>query len=519
MESEKLVNIDITEENVKFYIDKVHKSPGSDAIHAIVLKELKDILAKPLSDIFNSSINSGEIPVVFKRANVTPIFKKGNKKLPSNYRPISLTSLVGKLQESIIRDHLVNHLNRYNLIRASQHGFRNNKSCLTNLLEFFNKVVNDYDKHGAVDIIYLDFRKAFDLVPHKKLLLKIKAHGIDGNVLKWIEEWLTERKQRVVINGIKSSYVPVTSGVPQGSVLGPILFLIYINDLDANVINNIAKFADDTKISGIADNLESCESIQNDLNNITEWSTTWGMEFNVEKCKTLHIGNKNINFPYNMGGNNLSVTAEQKDLGIIVDNKLKFSKQCVEASKKANKMLGFIARTFEYRSKDIILPLYKSLVRPHLEYAVQCWSPHYVKDITVLERVQRRATKLIPAIRNLPYSTRLQRLHLHSLELRRIRGQMIEVFKILNGFDEAENLIVRSSNSVTRTNGYKLRGIRFKTDIAKKNFSNRIVNAWNLLPASVVSSDSINQFKNRLDKFFESDKFSVFSRVCELKVT
>ena len=186
---------------------------------------------------------------------------------------------------------------------------------------------------------------------------------------------------------------------------------------------------------------------------------------------------------------------------------------CVESA------LGFIARTFEYRSKDIILPLYKSLVRPHLEYAVQCWSPHYVKDITVLERVQRRATKLIPAIRNLPYSTRLQRLHLHSLELRRIRGQLIEVFKILNGFDEAENLLFRNCNSVTRNNGCKLRGSRFKTDIAKNFFSNRIVNAWNLLPSSLVSSDSINQFKNRLDKFFESDKFSDFSRICELKVT
>merc|ERR1712074_255324 len=280
LESEKLVDIDIKEENVRFYIDKLKasKSPGTDAIHAIVLKELKDILTKPLTDIFNSSINNGEIPAVFKCANITPIFKKGDKKLPSNYQPISLTSLVEKLQESIIRDHLVNHLKRYNLIRASQHGFRNNKSCLTNLLEFFNKVINDYDNHRAVDVIYLDFRKAFDLVPHKKLLLKLKAHGIDGNVLEWIKEWLTERKQRVVINGIESSYVPVTSGVPQGSVLGPILFIIYVNDLNANVLNNIAKFADDTKISGIADNLESCESIQSDLNKIIEWSSTWGMD-------------------------------------------------------------------------------------------------------------------------------------------------------------------------------------------------------------------------------------------------
>ena len=151
-----------------------------------------------------------------------------------------------------------------------------------------------------MDIIYLDFRKAFDLVPHNKLELKLKNHGIEGNVLKWIKEWLNDRKQRVVINGANSEFVNVTSGVPQGSVLGPVLFLIYINDLDANIINNIAKFADDTKLSAPSHNTTSCESLQTDLNNILNWSKIWEMEFDIAKCKYLHIGNNNINFTYTM---------------------------------------------------------------------------------------------------------------------------------------------------------------------------------------------------------------------------
>ena len=490
-DNEILRTIEVQEHEIVKYIDKikVNKAPGPDAIYPIVLKELKSVIAKPLAYIFNQSLRSGVIPEDFKIANVTPIFKKGDKTKASNYRPISLTSIAGKIQESIIRDRIVNHIEEFNLINNTQHGFRNKKSCLTNLLEFFSKVVSDFDEKRAVDIIYLDFRKAFDLVPHDKLIVKLRSLGIDGEVLKWIKEWLNDRKQRVVINGKFSNFVNVTSGVPQGSVLGPILFIIFVNDLDINIVNNISKFADDTKISGLADTIENCQLLQSDLNKISQWSKTWGMQFNVNKCNSLHIGNKNINFDYKMEGVTLEKVSTHKDLGVTVNNKLKFNSQCVASSKMANRVLGFISRSFEYRSKEIILPLYKSLVRPHLEYAVQFWSPYYSKDIDMLERVQRRATKLIVNLRNLPYEDRLKRLGLQTLKTRRLRGELIEVFKILNGFDlVSSELLTLAPQGRTRNNGFKLACKRFRTDVAKNFFANKIVNEWNKFPREVEFS-------------------------------
>ena len=265
----------------------------------------------------------------------------------------------------------------------------------------------------------------------------------------------------------------------------------------------MAKFADDTKISGVSTKYENCLALQSDLDKITKWCENWDMSLNYEKCTSLHIGNNNVNFTYTMNDKLLNKAIEQKDLGVIIDNKLKFSKHCKESSKKANKILGLVSRSFEHKSKDIILPLYKSLVRPHLEYASQFWNPHYRKDIDVLERVQKRATKQIPSVRNLPYSERLRALKIHSLETRRLRGQLIEVYKIINGFDLlGDNILTVDRNSITRNNGLKLKGKRFHTDVAKNFFANRVINEWNKLPHEVVHAPSINSFKNRLDKYF-----------------
>ena len=203
-----------------------------------------------------------------------------------------------------------------------------------------------------------------------------------------------------------------------------------------------------------------------------------------------------------MNGVPLEKVSEQKDLGVVINNKLKFNSQCVSSSKTANKVLGFIFRSFEYRSKEIIIPLYKSLVRPHLEYAIQFWCPYYCKDIDILERVQRRATKLIVNMRNLPYEERLKRLGLQTLKTRRLRGELIEVFKILNNIDLVNpGLLSLAPHGITRNNGLKLVGKRFQTDIAKNFFANKVVSQWNSLPRDVVHAQSINMFKNRIDKY------------------
>jgi hypothetical protein len=508
--TEILDSMIITESDVLHAIEKikVNKTPGPDKISPRILKEVKHQISKPLSILFNKSLGLGKVPSNWKCANVTPIFKKGDKCQPGNYRPISLTSVVCKLMETIIRDNLVKFLEENNIINNSQHGFRNKRSCLTNLLDFFHYVFDVFDESRSVDVVYLDFQKAFDKVPHKRLLNKLRTHGISGNIRNWLEDWLSERKQRVVLNGVSSKWLKVKSGVPQGSVLGPILFLIYINDMDDGIACKISKFADDTKIASKVTTTHDREILQSDLDRLVNWASKWQMKFNVEKCKVLHIGSNNNRAQYLMNGQQLSAVNKEKDLGITISSDLKPSQHCSEVFKTANKLVGFIGRAFENKSEKVILKLYNSLVRPHLEYCVQFWSPYYRKDIEKLERVQRRITKMIPRLRNLPYEERLEELSLFSLSKRRMRGDLIEVFKIFKGFDNinAEDYFtIDHSNRTRKRNSFKILGKRFLSNEAKHFFFNRVVNVWNSLPSNVVDSITVTTFKNRLDKYLDSN--------------
>ena len=499
-----LSNCNFSDNAVIKALNKINanKTSGPDCIAPRVLKEAKFQLCRPLSILFTKSFNSGKIPNDWKLANVTPIEKKGNKATPSNYRPISLTSVVCKLMESIIRDQLVTFLEENDLIKNTQHGFRNKRSCLTNLLDFYNEVYNVYDETKAVDVIYLDFQKAFDKVPHQRLLIKLKSHGVTGKLLKWVEDWLSERKQRVVINGKASNWRDVLSGVPQGSVLGPILFIIYVNDIDDGLTCKISKFADDTKItSRVTTSVEKLD-LQSNLNQLIRWAEKWQMQFNVDKCKVLHIGSNNDQTKYSLNGSELCKVNNEKDLGIIISNDLKPGKHISEVVKTANKIAGFIGRAFDYKSEKVILTLYNSLVRPHLEYCVQFWSPYFRKDVDKLERVQRRVTKMIPRLRNKPYDERLKELGLFSLSKRRLRGDLIEIFKMFRGLDNVNihDYLNVDERNITRSNGYKIVGKHFRSEEAKHYFFNRVVNVWNSLPAQVVDSGTLETFKNRVDK-------------------
>ncbi|CAM4478002.1 unnamed protein product [Lepidochelys kempii] len=229
--------------------------------------------------------------------------------------------------------------------------------------------------------MYLDFQKAFNKVPHQRLLRKVSCHRIRGKVLSWTDNWLKDRKQRVGINGQFSKGREVYSGVPQGSILGPVLFNIFINDLEKGVNSEVAKFADDTKLLKIVKTQADCEELQKDLSKLGDWATKWQMKFNVDKCKVMHIGKHNPNYTYTMMGSKLAVTTQERDLGVIVDSSLKTSTQCAAAVKRANTMLGIIKEGIDNRTENIMLPLYKSMVHPHLEYSVHMWSLHLKKKI------------------------------------------------------------------------------------------------------------------------------------------
>ena len=252
-----------------------------------------------------------------------PIFKKGSRHQTSNYRPVSLTSQICKVVKSIIRDQLVQHLDYNNLITNSQHGFRKGYSCTINLLVFLETVTAKIDSKHNVDAIYLDLAKAFDKVPHRRLLLKLRAHGIGGLVGSWIKSWLTDRWQKVCLKGSYSSWTRVWSGVPQGSVLGPVLFLIFINDIDMAVSSNVLKFADDTKLYRVVDCQQEGQKLQKDLDGVCEWAEDWKMMFNTEKCKVIHYGKSSINFKYSMHGKLLEEVTSEKDLGVVITKDLK----------------------------------------------------------------------------------------------------------------------------------------------------------------------------------------------------
>ena len=287
---------------------KPHSAAGPDGIALKLLQQCEDELAPVLAMLYRKLLNSEQVPAEWKTASVIPIFKKGKKTAAENYRPVSLTCVSCKLLESIIKDDIMDHLSRNQLIRKSQHGFMKGKSCATNLLEFLDKITEATDKGSSTDVVYLDFAKAFDKVPTERLLRKVQAHGIGGQIGNWIHAWLTDIKQRVSVNGKHSRWRKVLSGVPQGSVLGPVLFLLFINDLDLETTEKqlIKKFADDTKIAQTIESPEDAAELQNTLARLEAWAVKWGMQFNIAKCHVMHIGKNNPKNVYLMGGVQLS---------------------------------------------------------------------------------------------------------------------------------------------------------------------------------------------------------------------
>jgi hypothetical protein len=513
----ELQNMVVTEEQVRKALSTINefKSPGPDGFHPKCLKELCNVLSKPISYLFNISLTTGKVPNDWKIANVTPIFKSGPKNTPGNYRPVSLTSVLCKLLERFIRDDIILHLTQHDFLTGKQHGFVSNRSCMTNLLQAMDDWTKLLDCNNNIDVLYLDFKKAFDSVPHIRLLEKLRSLGIAGNILNWLADFLKDRKQRVVINGVTSGWKEVTSGVPQGSVIGPTLFLVFINDLQFECKNSsMLLFADDTKLYREVNNLTDWRLLTEDLNRVFEWSLKWQLHFNKTKCKVMHIGKKNNQYKYVLDKNDilseLQAVTEEKDLGVIIDDKLTFRSMIDEKTNKANSMWGMIRRNFNVENKEIARLLFSSLVRPHLEYCNSVWNPFYKIDQDKLERVQRRATKQVPGFRELDYEDRLESMKLPSLKFRRLRGDLIQMFKFTHNLYDAQlDSIKLDTRDRTRGHSFKLLKERHQQVVRSNFLVNRTVNDWNRLPEEVVQANTLNAFKNRLDKHYVKSRYTV----------
>ena len=517
---ERLEDIEITEGKVEAIIEslRVCAATGPDGIGNRTIKELKAQMVKPLTMIFRKSLDDGEVPDDWKVSNIAPIFKKGSRTEPKNYRPVNLTSNVCKIMEKLVKVDLEAHLEK-SVLKNSQHGFRRGRSPTTNMVEFLEVTTKWLDDGKSFDVVFFDFSKAFDKVCHRRLPVKLHAAGVRGKIKAWICEWLSGRRQRVVVDGNKSEWVDVDSSVPQGTVLGGTLFNLYVDDIDdpIDIIEALLrKFADDTKMARIVEEEVDAEKLQSEIDGLVEWARRWAMSFNVEKCKVMHIGRKNRRFEYTMEGVKMGVAEEEKDLGVWMESTMKPTRQCEAAAKQANSVLGLITKSFHYRSAKTLVPLYKTFVRPKLDYAAAVWSPWMEKDIEMLEKVQKRLVRMISDTNGESHEERLKSVGLTSLKDRRKRGDAIETFKTLRGFNRVEKdswfSIQRGDERATRANtevgddGEKRRGdvlVKQKAnlEIRRNFFTQRAERTWNALPGWVQEQQTVNGFKSAYDNW------------------
>ena len=502
------LKIDIKDVQFELSMLDMGKAMGPDNIHPKLLKFLSDSVdfVTAVWKLFDKCTVTSSIPSQWKTASVTALFKKGSKKDPLNYRPVSLTCIISKVYEKFVRRHILEHVETK--IHTSQHGFVERKSCLSNLLESVDLVLELLEEGAPVDIFYFDFRKAFDSVPHYRLLTKLESFGITGNTLKIIQDFLTGRSFQTSIMGTLSEIRKVLSGIPQGTVLGPVLFVLFINDLPDSVNALTKLFADDLKAFVDARNRTSTQTMLSDLE---IWEDRWMLKFNPTKCKVLHLQlNNNPENVYQFHDVALDCIDTERDLGVVVNKSLTWDSQISACISKANQMVAWVTRNTVLRDKFTMRSIYRTIIRPNLEYCAQLWSPAAKhgnwSDIINLENVQRRFTRLVEGIGTLPYSERLEEMKLTTLAERRIRGDLIETFKILNSLVEYGDSLFRTGRS-----GEKLLRTNSKSSdkaIIKLHDSflpNRVLQYWNILPSSVRNSSSVDQFKCNLEHFKASN--------------
>lgn len=490
--------------NLCTILDTLHSLPSKnstspDNIPYIVLKNCADSLAPILTDLFRSILDDGHIPAIWQKSIIIPIYKKGEKTDPKNYRPISLTSTVCRVFERILHEKITEFLNKKSFFNENQFGFLKNRSTTSQLLSTFNDFYESIEKNQNIDIVYIDFAKAFDTVPIELLLQKAKIVGIGGKILKFLKNFLTNRCFRVKIGNNLSENYHTYSGVPQGSILGPLLFLIFINDLPDVISKNIGikLYADDVKIYLAYKKPSELEELSNALKELEKWAKSNGLKISQDKCSVLHIGKNNVKKEYHILGNKIQKTECVRDLGILIDSQLSFNEHISKIVKNAYFKGYQILRTVKTRNLNTLVFIYKTYVRPQLEYATEIWNPKTNKQIDKIEKVQKFFTRIALkkcGLIHRPYQERLTTCNLQNLSERRKITDLTTTFKIIRGLTslETSKFINLSSRSVRRPFLIKVKRHTAKT---QNSFFNRIVSQWNKLPKKAVEIKSVKQFR------------------------
>ena len=486
---------------------KSSSSAGEDNIHPLLLKSCAETLALPLSLIFRLSLSTGSLPDDWKRSKVVPIFKSGSKSSPLNYRPVSLTSVPCKVLERLLVEHIMDFINENGLFSQNQFGFRSGHSAEDQLLLIYSDVVKQVDIGNIVDMLFLDYSKAFDVVNHRLLLRKLSSLGFSRQMIGWIEGFLCGRRMSVSVGGESSRFVDVSSGVPQGSVLGPVLFLIYVNCIAEGLKCKWYAYADDFKLYiqyPKGQDQDNSTVLQSDLSLIDSRSISWNLNLNPAKCVVVRFGGgayQEAGSGYFVGNQELRLVEFHRDLGIVVDHTLKFHRHINTLVCKASGLANQLLRATICRDGDFMVALFVSHIRPLLDYCSTVWNLGYLGDLRKLESVQRRWTKQVAGLSEQPYESRLRHLGLFSVEGRLLRADLIKLWKAFHADIDVglSGIFERQGHSSTRGHQFKLSIPLCHSDLRRKFFNVRRVIVWNGLPPDVVGAESLERFKASLD--------------------
>ena len=487
---------------------KLGKAAGPDSINNRILKELAFPLSFPLCDLFNFSLSSGKVPSIWKEANVTPIFKKDDPSIISNYRPISLLSTIGKVLEKIVHKNLFNFIRDHEILTTLQSGFIPGDSTVNQLVDIYNTFCKALDEGKEVRAIFCDVSKAFDRVWHKGLLYKLQTVGISGPLLAWFKDYLDNRRQRVVLPGAVSGWTSLKAGVPQGSILGPLLFLVYINDIVEDIHSTIRLFADDTSLYIIVeDPLRAADQLNSDLAKIHLWANKWLVSFNPSKSESIIFSRKQIkpfHPPVKMNQQQISEVNSHKHLGLIFSNDCTWHEHLDYIKTKAWHRVNIMRKLKFTLDRKSLQTIYISFIRPLLEYADVVWDNCTKYEANELEQIQNEAARIVTgATKLVSIQSLLSETGWESLTSRREKHKLILYYKMQNGLtpDFLSSLVpptVGSTTTYNLRNFSNLQTVHASSQLYYKSFLPSVTRSWNELSEDKRNSTSVAVFKSKL---------------------